>query len=121
MLEQSLDALAAEVRKLSEAVEHQDVLLARERDTAQPPRPAQPPRNTGQRPAPAPPESQQLLNETEVARLVKVSVATVRRWRLFRTGPRSPQDRKHGAVLPGQGTAWVEECPRQNRNRSDRV
>lgn len=29
-----------------------------------------------------------LLNDREVARLLSVSVASIRRWRLFKTGPR---------------------------------
>jgi predicted DNA-binding transcriptional regulator AlpA len=33
-------------------------------------------------------EIESLLNEHDVARVISVSVATVRRWRLFRRGPK---------------------------------
>lgn len=34
------------------------------------------------------PGSSELLNEHQVAKLLQLSVASVRRWRLFRTGPK---------------------------------
>ena len=52
-----------------------------------------------------------LLNEHDVARLTGLSVATVRRWRLQRQGPRYL---KIGAAVryrPADVTAWLESRP----------
>jgi predicted DNA-binding transcriptional regulator AlpA len=38
--------------------------------------------------SPSLPDSPELLNEHQVAKFVQLSVASVRRWRLFRTGPK---------------------------------
>ena len=43
-----------------------------------------------------------LLNEYDVARITGLSVASVRRWRLFKQGPRSLKLRCGGAVPPGR-------------------
>jgi len=52
-----------------------------------------------------------LLNEYDVARITGLSVASVRRWRLFRKGPKYL---KIGAAVrykPDDITAWLETRP----------
>ena len=52
-----------------------------------------------------------LLNEYEVARITGLSVASVRRWRLLRQGPKYL---KIGAAVryrPEDITAWLESRP----------
>ena len=52
-----------------------------------------------------------LLNEHEVARITGLSVASVRRWRLLRLGPKYL---KIGAAVrykPDDITAWLESRP----------
>jgi len=52
-----------------------------------------------------------LLNEHDVARVVGMSVASVRRWRLLRQGPKY---RKIGAAVrykPEDVAAWIESRP----------
>ena len=52
-----------------------------------------------------------LLNEHDVARITGLSVASVRRWRLFRQGP---QYIKIGAAVryrPGDLAAWLDSRP----------
>ena len=52
-----------------------------------------------------------LLNEHDVARITGLSVASVRRWRLLRQGPRFL---KIGAAVrykPKDVLAWLESCP----------
>lgn len=52
-----------------------------------------------------------LLNDREVARIIGVSVASIRRWRLLRQGPRYL---KIGAAVrykPEDLTAWLESRP----------
>ncbi len=54
---------------------------------------------------------QGLLNEHDVARMTGLSVASVRRWRLFRQGPKYI---KIGAAVryrPEDLVAWLERCP----------
>ncbi len=54
---------------------------------------------------------QGLLNEYDVARMTGLSVASVRRWRLFRQGPRYL---KIGAAVRYRledVNAWLERCP----------
>jgi len=54
---------------------------------------------------------QSLLNEFEVARITCLSVASVRRWRLFRRGPKYL---KIGAAVrykPEDISAWLESRP----------
>ena len=51
-----------------------------------------------------------LLNETEVAEYLKMSVASVRRWRLFRTGPKFV---KIGAAVRYRRKdleTWLDSC-----------
>jgi predicted DNA-binding transcriptional regulator AlpA len=52
-----------------------------------------------------------LVSEHEVARVTGMSVQTVRRWRLFRQGPKYL---KLGAAVryrPEDIAAWLESCP----------
>lgn len=52
-----------------------------------------------------------LLNEHDVARIIGVSVASVRRWRLLHQGPKY---RKLGAAVrysPDDLAAWIETMP----------
>lgn len=52
-----------------------------------------------------------LLNEHDVARITGLSLATVRRWRLLRQGPKYI---KIGAAVrykPENLAAWIESCP----------
>ena len=52
-----------------------------------------------------------LLNEHDVARITRLSVASVRRWRLFRQGPKYL---KIGAAVrykPEDISAWLESRP----------
>jgi predicted DNA-binding transcriptional regulator AlpA len=52
-----------------------------------------------------------LLNEHDVARITALSVASVRRWRLFRQGPKYL---KIGAAVrykPEDVSAWLESRP----------
>jgi len=56
------------------------------------------------------PDSAGLLNETQVAKLLQLSVASVRRWRLFRTGPKYL---KIGAAVRYRREAveaWLTSC-----------
>ena len=56
-------------------------------------------------------QPQDLLTEREVARITGMSVATVRRWRLFRQGPTYI---KIGAAVrykPKDISAWLESRP----------
>lgn len=53
----------------------------------------------------------QLINEHDVARLTGMSVATVRRWRLFKRGP---QYLKLGSAVrykPSDVAAWLNSRP----------
>jgi|SRR5579864_5175515 len=56
------------------------------------------------------PKQSEMLNEMQVAAYLNISVATVRRWRLFRKGPRfvkigSAVRYKHGDV-----EMWLDSC-----------
>jgi predicted DNA-binding transcriptional regulator AlpA len=59
-----------------------------------------------------PNQSIQLINEHDVAKLLDVSVATVRRWRLLRQGPKFI---RVGAASvryrPENVAAYIEQCP----------
>jgi len=54
---------------------------------------------------------EELVTEHDVARITGLSVASVRRWRLFRRGPKYL---KIGAAVryrPGDISAWIESRP----------
>jgi predicted DNA-binding transcriptional regulator AlpA len=54
---------------------------------------------------------EELLDEHDVARITGLSVASVRRWRLLRQGPKY---RKFGAAVryrPCDVAAWIESRP----------
>jgi predicted DNA-binding transcriptional regulator AlpA len=56
-------------------------------------------------------ETMQLLDERDIARMTHMSLATVRRWRLLRRGPRWV---KLGAAVrykPEDVTAWLDSRP----------
>jgi predicted DNA-binding transcriptional regulator AlpA len=60
---------------------------------------------------PALSDSQGLLNEHQVAKFLQLSVASVRRWRLFRTGPKYL---KIGAAVRYRREdvkGWLNSCP----------
>jgi predicted DNA-binding transcriptional regulator AlpA len=52
-----------------------------------------------------------LLNEHEVARITGLSVASVRRWRLLRQGPRYLKIGSAVRYKPEDITAWLECRP----------
>lgn len=61
------------------------------------------------------------LNEKDVARITGLSLATVRRWRLFGQGPRYL---KIGAAVrykPGDLTAWLETRPSGGQKPAEAV
>jgi hypothetical protein len=74
MLEQAMEALTFEIRKLREAVERQTELLRVQRAE-----PGQ--QKTTQTAQP------EWMNERAAARLIGVSVNCLRKWRLFNQGP----------------------------------
>jgi len=53
-----------------------------------------------------------LLNEHDVAEMLDVSVATVRRWRLLRQGPRFLKLGSLCKYKPEDVSAWLDSCPR---------
>jgi predicted DNA-binding transcriptional regulator AlpA len=60
---------------------------------------------------PSLPDAPDLLNEHQVAKSVQLSVASVRRWRLFRTGPKYL---KIGAAVRCRREdveTWLSSCP----------
>jgi predicted DNA-binding transcriptional regulator AlpA len=60
-----------------------------------------------------------LLNEHDVARITGLSVASVRRWRLLRQGPKYL---KIGAAVryrPDDVTAWLESRPTGGGQQGD--
>ena len=52
-----------------------------------------------------------LLTEHDVARITGLSVATVRRWRLLRQGPRYLKIGASVRYTPEDVSAWLESCP----------
>ena len=61
---------------------------------------------------------EELLNEHDVARITGMSVASVRRWRLFRKGPKYV---KIGAAVrykPEAVSAWLDSRPTGGENQS---
>ena len=76
MLEPAIDRLTAEVQMLRAAIERQTLALQQAE-----------PRNVSS-PAPSKPKAPAaFLTERAVADLTGLSVATIRRWRLFKQGP----------------------------------
>jgi len=62
---------------------------------------------------------QSLLNEHSVARIIGLSVASVRRWRLLRQGPKYL---KIGAAVrynPEDVSAWLESRPTGGERRAE--
>jgi len=62
-----------------------------------------------------------LFNEYDVARITRLSVASVRRWRLLRQGPRYL---KIGAAVrykPEDVSAWLESRPAGGERENARV
>jgi len=63
------------------------------------------------KPSSTPKHETGLLNEHEVAAYLNISVGTIRRWRLFRTGPKFV---KVGAAVRYKREdleTWLESCP----------
>jgi predicted DNA-binding transcriptional regulator AlpA len=52
-----------------------------------------------------------LLTDREVSTMLGVSVATVRRWRLFRTGPPYIKIGSSVRYRPDEVTRWLAACP----------
>ena len=52
-----------------------------------------------------------LLNEHEVARITGLSVASVRRWRLLKQGPRYIKISSSGRYRPEDLAAWLDSRP----------
>ena len=65
--------------------------------------------------SPSLPDAPELLNEHQVANFLQLSVASVRRWRLFRTGPKYL---KIGAAVRYRREdveSWIDSCTRTSR------
>ncbi len=96
MLEQAIEHLTAEVVRLRQIVDRQNALLPS-------PAPREPER------APAREDGAEVyMNEYAVADLAGMSVATLRRWRLFRAGP---PYRKFGSAVRysrAEVLAWLD-------------
>jgi predicted DNA-binding transcriptional regulator AlpA len=54
---------------------------------------------------------QELLNERDVARITGMSLATVRRWRLLRQGPKYIKLNAACRYRPEDVSAWLESRP----------
>ncbi len=52
-----------------------------------------------------------LFNEFDVARITGLSVASVRRWRLLRQGPKFLKIGASVRYRPEDVAAWLESCP----------
>jgi predicted DNA-binding transcriptional regulator AlpA len=57
------------------------------------------------------PRHSEMLNEHEVASFLNISVATVRRWRLFRKGPTFLKIGSAVRYRRRDVELWVESCP----------
>ncbi len=60
-----------------------------------------------------PPEPPEMMNDHEVAAFLKMSVASVRRWRLFRTGPKFVKIGSAVRYRRQDVETWVDSCPGQ--------
>lgn len=72
---------------------------------------------TVEQPAPNPPPAPKqtengLWNEHEVAKYIKLSVASVRRWRTLRTGPKYVKIGSAVRYRKQDVEAWVDSCQR---------
>jgi predicted DNA-binding transcriptional regulator AlpA len=56
------------------------------------------------------PERPEILNEMEVAEFVNMSVATMRRWRLLRTGPKYLKIGSAVRYRRADLEAWLDDC-----------
>jgi predicted DNA-binding transcriptional regulator AlpA len=56
-------------------------------------------------------ESEHLLNEHDVARITGMHVGSVRRWRLFQTGPRFLKIGSAVRYRPADIAAWLDSRP----------
>jgi predicted DNA-binding transcriptional regulator AlpA len=52
-----------------------------------------------------------LLNEKQVAQMLGISVASLRRWRLLRQGPKFSKISVAVRYRPEDISAWLESCP----------
>jgi predicted DNA-binding transcriptional regulator AlpA len=57
------------------------------------------------------PEPSEMMNEHEVAAFLKMSVGSVRRWRLFRTGPKFVKIGSAVRYRRDDLDAWLRSCP----------
>jgi predicted DNA-binding transcriptional regulator AlpA len=60
-----------------------------------------------------------LLNEHNVAELLNISVASVRRWRLFGRGPRYLKIGASVRYRPEDVSAWIESRPTGGTSNTD--
>ena len=65
----------------------------------------------GERENVVPPQLPSLLNEVDVARITGLSVASVRRWRLFKQGPKYLKLGSAVRYRPEDLKAWLETRP----------
>lgn len=66
---------------------------------------------SGERESVAKPQIPTLLNEFDVARVTGLSVASVRRWRLFKQGPKYIKIGASVRYRPEDVQAWLETRP----------
>jgi predicted DNA-binding transcriptional regulator AlpA len=66
---------------------------------------------SGERESVATPQLPTLLNEFDVARVMGLSVASVRRWRLFKQGPKYMKIGSAVRYRPEDVRAWLETRP----------
>jgi predicted DNA-binding transcriptional regulator AlpA len=52
-----------------------------------------------------------LLDEHDIARMTRLSVASVRRWRLVKKGPRYIKIGSAVRYRPADLAAWLDRCP----------
>ena len=57
------------------------------------------------------PEPTEMMNEHEVAAFLKMSVGSVRRWRLFRTGPKFVKIGSAVRYRREDLEVWLKSCP----------
>jgi predicted DNA-binding transcriptional regulator AlpA len=69
------------------------------------------PSQQGERESVLAPQLPTLLNEFDVAHVTGLSVASVRRWRLFKTGPKYLKIGSAVRYRVGDVQAWLETCP----------